>query len=86
MLRIPGIGPKTAVRLQAELGINSLEELRHAALEHRIQELPKMKAKTEENILKGLEFLSRASAPHADRRGAPARRGASSPRSRSSPR
>jgi DNA polymerase (family 10) len=62
MLRIPGIGPKTAVRLQAELGINSLDELRHAALEHRIQELPKMKAKTEENILKGLEFLSRASA------------------------
>ncbi|MCX5753179.1 MAG: DNA polymerase/3'-5' exonuclease PolX [Candidatus Krumholzibacteria bacterium] len=62
MLRIPGIGPKTAVRLQAELGINSLEELKHAALEHRIRELPKMKAKTEENILKGLEFLSRASA------------------------
>ncbi len=62
MLRIPGIGPKTAVRLQAELGIDSLEELKHAALEHRIQELPKMKAKTEENILKGLEFLSRASA------------------------
>lgn len=61
MLRIPGIGPKTAVRLQAELGINSLEELRHAALDHRIQELPKMKAKTEENILKGLDFLSRAS-------------------------
>jgi DNA polymerase (family 10) len=62
MLRIPGIGPKTAVRLQAELGIDSLAELKHAALEHRIQELPKMKAKTEENILKGLEFLSRASA------------------------
>jgi DNA polymerase (family 10) len=62
MLRIPGIGPKTAVRLHGELGIDSLEELRHAALEHRIQELPKMKAKTEENILKGLDFLSRASA------------------------
>jgi DNA polymerase (family 10) len=62
MLRIPGIGPKTAVRLQAELGVNSLDELRHAALEHRIQALPKMKAKTEENILKGLEFLSRAGA------------------------
>ncbi|MGD1048879.1 MAG: helix-hairpin-helix domain-containing protein, partial [Candidatus Krumholzibacteriaceae bacterium] len=60
MLRVPGIGPKTAVRLQAELGINSLDELRHAALDHRIQELPKMKAKTEENILKGLEFLSRS--------------------------
>jgi len=62
MLRIPGVGPKTAVRLHAELAINSLEELKHAALDHRIQELPKMKAKTEENILKGIEFLSRAGA------------------------
>ena len=60
MLRVPGIGPKTALRLQAELGINSLDELKHAALDHRIRELPMMKAKTEENILKGLEFLSRA--------------------------
>lgn len=60
MLRVPGVGPKTALRLRAELGINSLDELKHAALDHRIRELPKMKAKAEENILKGLEFLSRA--------------------------
>jgi len=60
MLRVPGIGPKTAVRLHEELKVGSLEELKQAALEHRIQELPKMKAKTEENILKGLDFLSRA--------------------------
>ncbi len=60
MLRIPGVGPKTAVRLHEELGVSSLEELRRAAIDHRIQNLPKMKAKTEENILKGLEFLSRA--------------------------
>lgn len=60
MLRVPGIGPKTAVRLHKELGIHSLDELRQAALEHRIQDLPKMKAKTEDNILKGIEFLSRA--------------------------
>lgn len=61
MLRIPGVGPKTAVRLHEELGVKSLDELRQAALDHRIQALPKMKAKTEENILKGLEFLSRSS-------------------------
>jgi len=60
MLRIPGVGPKTAVRLHKELGVSSLDELRRAALDHRIQALPKMKAKTEENILKGLDFLSRA--------------------------
>ncbi len=61
MLRIPGIGPKTAVRLHKELKVKSLAELKKAAAEHRIQSLPKMKAKTEENILKGLEFLSRSS-------------------------
>lgn len=60
MLRVPGVGPKTAVRLHEELKIGTLEELKQAALDHRIQKLPKMKAKTEENILKGLEFLSRA--------------------------
>lgn len=60
MLRIPGVGPKTAVRLREELGVASLEELQQAALDHRIRNLPKMKAKTEENILKGLEFLSRS--------------------------
>ena len=60
MLRIPGVGPKTAVRLHKELGVSSLDELRRAALDQRIRALPKMKAKTEENILKGLDFLSRA--------------------------
>ncbi|UCF04248.1 MAG: DNA polymerase/3'-5' exonuclease PolX [bacterium] len=60
MLRIPGIGPKTAVLLYEELKLESLADLKRAALDHRIQGLPKMKAKTEENILKGIEFLERA--------------------------
>ena len=60
MLRIPGVGPKTAVLLYDGLEIESLEELKKAAEEHRIQGLPKIKAKTEENILKGIEFLQRA--------------------------
>lgn len=60
MLRIPGVGPKTAVLLFDGLGIESLDDLKRAAEEHRIQGLPKIKAKTEENILKGIEFLERA--------------------------
>lgn len=60
MLRIPGVGPKTAVLLYDGLEIESLDELKAAAVEQRIQGLPKIKAKTEENILKGLEFLERA--------------------------
>lgn len=60
MLRIPGVGPKTAVLLYDGLEIESLADLKRAAEEHRIQGLPKIKAKTEENILKGVEFLERA--------------------------
>lgn len=61
MLRVPGIGPKTAVLLYQALHVESLQELKQAALDHRIQGLPKLKAKTEENILKGIEFLERSS-------------------------
>lgn len=60
MLRVQGIGPKTAVLLFNELDIESLADLKKAALEHRVQGLPKIKAKTEENILKGIEFLERS--------------------------
>jgi len=60
MLRVPGIGPKTAVLIYENLHIESLDELKKAAEEHRIQGLPKIKAKTEENILKGIEFLERS--------------------------
>jgi len=57
MLRIPGIGPKTALLIHAELGVGSLEDLKRMALEHRLQELPKIKEKTEKNIIRGIEFL-----------------------------
>jgi len=60
MLRVQGIGPKTALLLYNELDIENLADLKKAALEHRVQGLPKIKAKTEENILKGIEFLERS--------------------------
>ncbi|MDD2485553.1 MAG: DNA polymerase/3'-5' exonuclease PolX [bacterium] len=57
LLQVPGIGPKTAVRLYQELGIDNIESLRIAAEEHRIQQLRGMGKKTEENILKGIKWL-----------------------------
>lgn len=60
MLRVPGIGPKTAVLLHRELNVHSLDELKRAAQSQLIRVLPKMRAKTEENILKGIEFLERS--------------------------
>jgi len=60
MLRIPGVGPKTSRLIYEELGVKSLEDLALAAREHRLQLLPKIREKTEENILKGIEFLERS--------------------------
>ena len=60
MLKVPGIGPKMAILLYKELGVTSLAQLKKAAREHRIQGLPKIKAKMEENILKGIEFLEKS--------------------------
>ncbi len=54
LLKIEGIGPKRARALYEKLGIGSLEELRKAAEEHRIRELPGFDVKTEEKILKGV--------------------------------
>lgn len=61
MVAIPGVGPKTAKHLYEALKIRDLDDLEKKAKLHRISALPGMKEKTEENILKGIEFLRRAS-------------------------
>jgi DNA polymerase (family 10) len=58
MLGVPGLGSKRAQILYKQLGIRSLEKLRTAAQYHRIRELKGFGAKTEENILHGLEQLA----------------------------
>ncbi len=59
MLNIPGIGPKTAKVLYDNLKLKSLKDLESKAKAHLISGLPGIKDKTEENILKGLEFLKK---------------------------
>lgn len=59
MLNIPGIGPKTAKVLYDNLKITSLKDLEAKARANLISGLPGIKDKTEENILKGLEFLKK---------------------------
>jgi DNA polymerase (family 10) len=54
LITIPGLGPRTAKTVYDELNVASVDELEQAAREHRLQELPGIKAKTEENILKGI--------------------------------
>jgi len=57
MMRLEGIGPKKAVRLEKELGISSLDDLDKAAKGGRIQGLKGFGEKTEANILEAIEEL-----------------------------
>jgi DNA polymerase (family 10) len=59
LTRVPGLGPRTAKEIYDGLGILTLDALEAAARDHRLQTLPGIKAKTEENILKGLAVLRR---------------------------
>lgn len=55
LTRIQGLGPKTARLLYERLGIDSVEALEEACRSGRILEVPGIRAKTRENILKGIE-------------------------------
>ncbi|MBU1006178.1 MAG: DNA polymerase/3'-5' exonuclease PolX [Candidatus Omnitrophica bacterium] len=59
ILNIPGVGPKTAKALYEQLDIRDLVMLERMAHAGRIRNLPGMKEKTEENILRGIEILKR---------------------------
>ena len=59
LLGIPGVGPRTAKALFDHFGVFSIEDIEKLALEHKIRGLPGIKAKTEENILKGIAILKK---------------------------
>ena len=56
IVHIQGIGPKKAKLFYDELGIETIEQLEIAVAHEKIQELPGMGVKTEENIERGLEI------------------------------
>jgi DNA polymerase (family 10) len=59
LIELEGVGPKKAMRLYEELGINSIDELEAAAKAGRIRELRGFGPKTEENILRSIEDYRR---------------------------
>jgi DNA polymerase (family 10) len=61
LLNISGLGTKKVQALYAERGIGSIDELEAAVREHRLRDLPGFGAKTEENILQGIEAYRRRS-------------------------
>jgi DNA polymerase (family 10) len=63
-LRIPGLGPRTAKDIYDTLGVTSLEGLEAALQDGSIRKVPRIRAKGEENIAKGIEALrGRGSGP-----------------------
>ncbi len=65
LLRVPGVGPKGAVRLQREIGVGSLDDLRRAVAGQRIRGLRGFGARTEEKLA---EVLARMEREGTDRR------------------
>jgi DNA polymerase (family 10) len=56
---IEGVGPKTVKVLWEKLKIRNVDELEKAARAGKIRKLPGFKEKTEQNILKGIEFFKK---------------------------
>jgi len=59
LMRLPGVGPKAVARLRAELGVQSVDELRAALAEHRLRALKGFGEKSEEKLIRSLERLDR---------------------------
>ncbi len=57
LLRVPGVGPATARTIHEHLHITTIDELEEAAKNGRLRKLPKIQARTEENILKSIASL-----------------------------
>ncbi|MFW5903396.1 MAG: DNA polymerase/3'-5' exonuclease PolX [Halolamina sp.] len=57
---VEGVGPKTVGSLYEELGVIDLESLEAAARDGEVREIKGFGAKTEQNILGGLEFAKQA--------------------------
>lgn len=57
LLEIPDVGPKKAMILFKELGIQSVDDLKKAIFDHKLQGIKGFGAKTEERILQGIRVV-----------------------------
>ncbi len=60
LARIEGLGPKSIKKLYRELGVADLKDLEKAARAGKIRKLEGFGEKSEEKIIKGLEFIEKA--------------------------
>jgi DNA polymerase (family 10) len=59
LMNVPGIGPKTARLLHEKEGIKDIARLEALARAGKLRGLPGIQAKTEKNILKGIEIVKK---------------------------
>jgi DNA polymerase (family 10) len=57
LTRVPGLGPKKALKLIEELGIETLGELEYACRENRIARLTGFGEKLQQKIFEGIQFM-----------------------------
>lgn len=57
LMAIPGVGPKTTKLLFQQLQVDSVERLEALALQGKLLSLPRIKQKTVDNILKGIQVV-----------------------------
>ena len=60
LLAIPTLGPKKAMKLHEELRVASVEELLDVLHDQRIRDIPGFGAKTEENLLRGIQLMQKS--------------------------
>lgn len=72
LLRIPGLGTKKVKAIHEQLGISTLGELEYACNENRLAGMKGFGAKSQANVLKGIEFLKQRQGlflyPHASQK------------------
>ena len=56
LMHIPGLGPKTTVRLWKEIGVTKVSELEQAITDGKLADMPRMGKKTADNILREIQF------------------------------
>jgi DNA polymerase (family X) len=60
LAKIPGLGPKTLLRLRSELGVRNLEDLRAALVAQKLRDIHGFGAKMEEKVLHAIDRLGAA--------------------------
>ncbi len=58
LARLPGLGPKTLLRLRGELGVENMNDLRAALQAQKLRELKGLGAKVEEKLLQAIERMA----------------------------